>query len=98
MTEFGAEANRRGPARRKGTYAFQSRYLRRHLQEAAAPPFLNGAIVWALRDFRVHPTWGGGNPKPNPPWNNKGLIDENGAAKPVFGLVQREFRATRAFR
>ena len=34
VTEFGAEANRRGPVGEKGTYGYQSRFLRRHLAEA----------------------------------------------------------------
>lgn len=98
VTEYGAESNRNGPNTELGTYAFQNNWTLDHLRIHSSKPFVNGSILWALRDFRVHPTWAGGNPKPNPPWNNKGLIDENGAAKPVFGLVQREFRATRAFR
>ena len=92
VTEFGAEANRRGPAREKGTYAFQSRYLRRHVEQAAAPPFLNGAVVWALRDFRVHSAWTGDNPKPHPPWNQKGIIGAGGRPKPAYYEVRRTFR------
>ncbi|MDQ3587855.1 MAG: hypothetical protein M3375_05865, partial [Actinomycetota bacterium] len=98
VTEYGAESNRIGPSTELGTFAFQNQWTLDHLRIHASKPFVNGSILWALRDFRVHPTWGGGNPKPNPPWNNKGLIDENGTAKPVYGLVQREFRATRPFR
>lgn len=91
VTEFGAEANRPGPVREKGTYAFQARYLRRHIEAAASRPYLNGAIVWALRDFRVHSAWSGGNPKPRPPWNQKGIIRANGSPKPAFYEVQRTF-------
>jgi len=69
-----------------------------HINIHSSRPFVNGSILWALRDFRVHPTWGGGNPKPNPPWNNKGPIDENGVTKPLWPIVQRNFRATRPFR
>ena len=66
VTEFGAEANRDGPAGEKGTYAYQARFLRRHLAEAAARPYLNGAFVWALRDFRVHSGWDGRQPQAAP--------------------------------
>ena len=45
LTEFGAEANRRGPAARKGTYAFQSRYLTDHVRIAARHPHVTGSMV-----------------------------------------------------
>jgi hypothetical protein len=93
VTEFGAEANRSGPVREKGTYAFQSDYLRRHIAAAASRPYLNGAIVWVLRDFRVHSAWSGGNPRPEPPWNQKGLVRAGGSPKPAFREVQRAFAA-----
>ena len=94
VTEFGAESNRPGPDTEKGTFAFQTRWLRDHLAAHDSRPFVNGSIVWALRDFRVHPTWAGGNPVPNPPWNNKGLLEEGGTPKPAFQEMQRLFHAT----
>ena len=33
VTEFGAEANRSGPADRKGTYAFQRDLIRHHVED-----------------------------------------------------------------
>jgi len=98
VTEYGAESNRVGPETELGTFSFQNRWTLDHLRIHASKPYVGGSILWALRDFRVHPTWAGGNPKPNPPWNNKGLIDESGATKPVYSLVGREFRATRPLR
>jgi beta-glucuronidase len=59
---------------------------------------VNAAIVWALHDFRVRPGWTGGNPLPHPPVNEKGLIDDTGARKPAFAVVQKLFRATDPFR
>ena len=56
--------------------------------------FINGAIVWALRDFRVHSGWSGGNPKPQPPYNQKGLISVGGRAKPGFQATCRAFAAS----
>ncbi len=91
VTEFGAEANRRGPVAEKGTNAFQARYLRLHIAQALAKPYLNGASVWALRDFRVHSAWTGGNPKPQPPWNQKGIIAANGRPKPAYYAVRDAF-------
>lgn len=92
LTEFGAEANRHGPARRKGTYAFQSAYVSDHLAIAAGRPYVSGAMVWNLRDFRVYPGWNGGNPEPSPPYNTKGLIGTDGRAKPAYSEVRRIFR------
>jgi beta-glucuronidase len=94
VTEFGAESNREGPEGDKGTFAFQTRWMRDHLAIHDSRSFVNGSIVWALRDFRVHPTWAGGNPAPNPPWNNKGLFEEGGRAKPAFYEMQRLFHAS----
>ncbi len=100
VTEFGAEANRAGPVTEKGTYAFQSKWTMDHLGVHSSRPFVNGSILWALRDFRVGPGWTGGNiaAKSNPPWNNKSPIDESGATKPVWPLLQQNFRSTPAFR
>jgi len=93
VTEFGAEANRVGPESEKGTFDFQTRWLRDHLAIHRSRPFVNGSIVWALKDFRVHPTWGGGNPAPTPPYNEKGLIEQNGQPKPAFWEMRRLFGA-----
>jgi beta-galactosidase/beta-glucuronidase len=94
ITEFGAEANRHGPVTEKGTYEFQSDFLAYHLGVFASKPFISGAIVWALQDFRVKPGWAGGNPLPHPPVNEKGLIDDTGFRKPGFYVVRKVFRAT----
>ena len=97
-TEFGAEANRDGPIDEKGTYAFQREFLGFHLDTYTSREFVNGALIWILRDFRVKPGWEGGNPKPEPPVNFKGLVDQSGAEKPAFGEIARIFRATRQLR
>jgi beta-glucuronidase len=91
VTEFGAEANREGPIDEKGSFAFQSELLQYHLDVYDSKPFVNGAIVWILRDFRVQPGWKGGNPKPEPPWNHKGLVDRMGQPKPAYTEVARRF-------
>ena len=93
ITEFGAEANRAGPESQKGTFGFQTRWTRDHLAIHQSRRFVNGSIIWALKDFRVHPSWGGGNPTPNPPYNNKGLVEENGTPKPAFWEARLLFRA-----
>jgi len=98
VTEVGAEADRSGPVDEKGTYQFQTEFLRYHLDVFSQKSFLNGALIWNLRDFRVKPGWAGGNPKPNPPVNEKGLVDDSNRPKPAFSLVQQIFRRTGPYR
>ncbi|MDQ3850700.1 MAG: beta galactosidase jelly roll domain-containing protein [Actinomycetota bacterium] len=94
ISEFGAEANRDGPVEEKGTYAFQQDFVNFHLGVYASKPWLSGAIYWALQEFRVRPNWEGGNPRPNPPIHEKGLLTFTGAKKPAWFDVQRQFAAT----
>ena len=91
ITEFGAEANRDGPFDEKGTYSFQRQLVEDHLAVYDSRPFVNGALVWALRDFRVRPEWDGGNPKPMSPLNQKGLMDQFGKPKPAYAAATRMF-------
>ena len=93
VTEFGAEANRSGPADREGHVRVPARLPRISISNVIGQmDFLNGALVWILRDFRVKPGYDGGNPQPRPPYNTKGLVDETGARKPSFDAVKRLFR------
>jgi beta-glucuronidase len=94
VTEFGAEANRDGPLDETGTYAFQQDLLGFHLDAYDSIPYVNGAVVWILKDFRTQPGWDGGNPKPSPPVNKKGLVDEFGNRKPAFFDLAQRFRDT----
>jgi beta-glucuronidase len=98
VTEFGAEANRDGPVEEKGTYAFQEDFVNYHLGVFATKPWLSGAIYFALQEFRVRPDWDGGNPRPNPPLHQKGLVSFDGVLKPAFYDVQRIYRATQQLR
>ena len=98
VSEFGAEANRDGPVEEKGTYAFQQDFVNYHLGVFATKPWLSGAIYFALQEFRVRPDWDGGNPRPQPPIHQKGLVSFDGVRKPAFFDVQRIFRATKQFR
>jgi beta-glucuronidase len=97
VTEFGAEANRDGPAEEKGTYAFQQDFVNYHLGVFASKPWLNGAIYWTLNEFRVRPEWEGGNPRPVPPLHQKALISYDQVPKPAFADVQRIYKGTRQF-
>jgi beta-glucuronidase len=98
VTEFGAEANREGPIDEKGTYAFQRDFMQFHVTTYDQNPHVNGAIAWILRDFRVRPDWDGGNPKPAPPVNFKGLVSEDRVPKPSFEDTARLYRNVEPFR
>ncbi|MGI8622447.1 MAG: glycoside hydrolase family 2 protein, partial [Solirubrobacteraceae bacterium] len=97
VSEFGAEANREGPAEEKGTYAFQRDFVRFHLDVLASKPWLSGALYWALNEFRVRPGWDGGNPRPSPPVHQKGLVTYDRQRKPAWEDVRRAFSAARLY-
>jgi beta-glucuronidase len=98
ISEFGAEANRPGPAEERGTYAFQQDFVNYMLGLFATKQWLGGAIYFALQEFRVRPGWSGGDPRPDPPMHEKGLITFAGQLKPAFSDVQRIYRATTQLR
>ena len=98
VTEFGAEANREGPAEEKGTWAFQQDFVNFHLGVLASKSWLSGGIYWALNEFRVKPDWEGGNPRPQPPVHQKGLLTYDGMArKPAWADAQRSFSGTNQY-
>ncbi|WP_037409905.1 glycoside hydrolase family 2 protein [Candidatus Solirubrobacter pratensis] len=94
ITEFGAEANRDGPVEEKGTWAFQQDWVNFQLNTFATKPWLSGALYWALNEFWVRPGWDGGDPRPQPPVFQKGLITYDGVRKPAWADVQRWFTQT----
>ena len=44
-------------------------------------------MYWTLQDFAAVPGWAGGNPRGNPPFVQKGLVDLQGNLKPAFAIV-----------
>jgi beta-glucuronidase len=97
VSEFGAEANRSGPVEEKGTYEYQQDFVNFHLGVHSSKPWLSGSIYWALQEFRVRPNWDGGNPHPNSPIHEKGLLRFDGTKKPAWFDVERLFKATKQF-
>jgi beta-glucuronidase len=93
VTEYGAEANHPGTVDEKGSYEFQSQWMQFQNQVFDQHPFINGAIAWILRDFKVRPGWDGGNPSPQPPWNQKGVADQFGHKKPVFDVLATIYKS-----
>jgi beta-glucuronidase len=94
VTEFGFDGNRDGPVEEYGTYQFQANMLTYHLAVLASKTWLSGALVQILQDFLAYPTYNGGNPWPDPPLNQKGLVDPYGNEKPAFGVVSESYRST----
>ncbi len=94
VTEFGFEANRSGPIEERGTYQFQADSAAYHLNVFATKPWLSGAMYFALQDFAARPGWGGGDPFPDPPWVQKGLITNTGHPKPAFSVVSALYHST----
>jgi len=94
ISEFGFEANRDGPVEERGTYAFQADAARYHLGVFASKPYISGAIWFALQSFAAHPGWTGGDPIGDPPFVQKGEIDQFGNPTPLFGVIQQIYKAT----
>ncbi|MDQ6607137.1 MAG: hypothetical protein M3Z06_11400 [Actinomycetota bacterium] len=101
ISEFGAESLFDGPAATRGSYEFQSAYLRSTFGVLDRLPFMNGAIYWTLREFAVSPGWTGGVTLPagDSPDNihHKGLIAYNGTAKQAFAVAQQLFGTTPSY-
>jgi beta-glucuronidase len=94
VSEFGFEGNRDGPVEERGTYEFQSAMARYHLSVIASKPYISGAIWFALQNFAAWPGWTGGNPQGDPPFVEKGEIDQQGNPTPLFGVIQSIYKST----
>ncbi len=94
VTEFGFDGDRNGPVEEYGTYQHQDDMLAFHLGVLAGKSWLSGAIIQTLQDFVSSPWYNGGDPWPDPPFNQKGLVDRYGNPKPAFGIVSGSFHAT----
>ncbi len=95
VSEFGVEANRNGPVEEKGTFEFQQDFIRFRAAIYGSKPWLGGAVYWALREFRVRPNWDGGNPRPNSPIHEKGLLRfGDSSKKPAWTDMQQMIQQT----
>jgi beta-glucuronidase len=94
ISEFGFEGNRHGPVEERGTYEFQADMARYHLGVIASKPYISGAIWFALQNFAAWPGWTGGNPQGDPPFVEKGEIDQYGNHTPLFGVIQSIYKST----
>lgn len=94
VTEFGFDGNRNGPVEERGTYQFQADAVAFHLGVFASKPWLSGAMYFLLEDTVAFPGYSGGNPWPDPPFNQKGLLDLSGRPKPAWGVVASAYHQT----
>jgi beta-glucuronidase len=94
VTEFGFDANRDGPVEERGTYEFQSNTIANHLGVFASKPYLSGAMYFALQDYWAWQGYSGGNPRPDSPLNQKGVVDQQGRHKLSFPVVSQIFHQT----
>ncbi len=94
VSEFGFEANRNGPVEVRGTYQFQADAAEYHLGVFASKPYLAGAMWFALQTFAARPGWTGGDPVGDPPWVQKGEVDQFGNPTPLFPIIQSIYRST----
>jgi beta-glucuronidase len=94
ITEFGFDANRNGPVEERGTYQFQANTVAFHLGVFAQKSYLAGVTYFTLQEYAAGPNYGGGNPWPTPPFNQKGLVDLYGNLKPAFYVAASIYHAT----
>ena len=94
ITEFGFDGSRDGPVDERGTYAFQANSVAFHLGVFATKPWLSGAMYFAVQNYVAFPTYSGGDPRPDPPFNQKGLVDFAGDPKPAFSVVSQIYHST----
>jgi len=93
VTEFGFGGNRNGPVEVRGTYLYQIDNLQYHVGVFNALSWLSGAMYFPLQDFAARPDYTGGDPLGTPPWVDKGVIDQNGNAKPAFAVMASLYKA-----
>ncbi|MDX6664160.1 MAG: beta-galactosidase [Solirubrobacteraceae bacterium] len=96
VSEFGAEANNHNAPGKPGSYTFQTRLLREHINVYRADSRLAGLLVWVLRDYALSPTFNGGSIKGQVPGiklvpgiSQKGLFNFQDGAKPSLAVVAR---------
>jgi beta-glucuronidase len=94
VTEFGFDGNRNGPIQEYGTYAFQADALSYHLGVFASKPWLSGAMYFAMQNYVAYPGYNGGDPLANSPFNEKGVIDFQGAPKPAAATISSIYHST----
>ncbi len=88
FSEFGADAPRAFRAAKEVRWSadYQRWLYEQNLALFDTMPGLDGLSPWILKDFRVPRRWHG---RFQNYWNRKGLLDEEGQAKPAFDTLRR---------
>jgi beta-glucuronidase len=94
VTEVGYGGDRSGPIEVRGTYDYQDDNLTYTMGVFDQLSWLAGAIWFPMQDFAVEPGYDGGEPLGDPPFIDKGVIDQYGAEKPSFQVMQSLFTGT----
>jgi hypothetical protein len=96
VTEFGAEGNTLNAPAAPGGLDYQAQLLPEEIRVFRGDRRLDGWLVWALQDFAMSPTSGGGSVRlalPHlrlvPGVNEKGLFTYDGRPKPAVAAVRR---------
>jgi beta-glucuronidase len=94
VSEFGYGGDRNGPAEARGTYAYQQAMISYSLGVFNQLPWLSGAIWFPMQDFAVEPGYDGSDPLGNPPYVDKGVLDQYGNPKPGFATMAAGYGST----
>jgi beta-glucuronidase len=94
ITEVGYGGNRNGPVEVRGTYQYQSNMLAYTLGVFNQLPWLSGALWFPMQDFAVEPGYDGSDPLGQPPYVDKGVLDQYGNPKPAFAVMAQMYKAT----
>ncbi len=78
ITEFGYGGNRTGSAEVRGTYAYQQYMIGYTLGVFNSLSWLSGAMYFPMQDFAVEPGYDGSDPLGDPPYVDKGVLDQYG--------------------
>ncbi|MEM6326823.1 MAG: glycoside hydrolase family 2 TIM barrel-domain containing protein [Bacteroidota bacterium] len=91
LSEFGAGsvAGLHGDAAERWTEEYHADLLDQTLAVASRTPFVSGASVWVLKDFRSPRRW---HARYQQFWNRKGLFSETGTRKLGADVVERWYR------
>jgi beta-glucuronidase len=92
VTELGYGGDRSGPTEVRGTYQFQDDNLTYSMGVMNSLSWLSGAIWFPMQDFAAEPGYDGGEPIGDPPFVDKGVIDQYGNEKPSFAVMQALYK------
>jgi beta-glucuronidase len=94
VTEVGYGGDRNGPVEVRGTYQYQDDMLSYSMGVFDQLDWLAGAIWFPMQDFAAEPGYDGGDPIGNPPFVDKGVLNQYGQPKPSFQVMSTLYHGT----